>query len=161
MSSTTFMNVLTEEKKKIREFKYIIVINNQYHINNQYYSIVLDKSLKEHKIIIDQVASELDAFVIRLIDSIKYILEQISLPYRSYCLITIKSDNVYFITLINNWMKEWKDNDFNNHPSQMLLRELQQLLNNIHYKLIMCHPITVLYQDKNVNDIDTRILIKE
>lgn len=139
---TQFVNVLTDEKKKLREYKYTIIIKSR-----QQYSSIIDKTLKEYKIQLHQdnqskinesSTISIESYFILLIKSLEYILQVIPSEYHSLSLITIKSDNVYFLTYINEWILEWKKNNFRDRPFEDKLLYLYKLLNQIHYKIAMC-----------------------
>ena len=97
----SFVSILTDEKKKIREFKYTILINSEFVEEvNHYYSIIHDKNGKQTKLHLVCEMTEIESYIRRLTQSIKHILELVPYDYHSYCLFTIKSNNVYFLNLL-------------------------------------------------------------
>ena len=146
----SFVSILTDEKKKIREFKYTILINNEFVEEvNHYYSVIHDKNGKQTKLHIVCEMTEIESYIRRLTQSIKHILELVPYDYHSYCLFTIKSNNVYFLNLLNDWMPDWKGKSFRNHPNNEELLILQTLLDQIHYKTMIVTTIQSIIPDSS------------
>lgn len=151
-----FMSSITDEKKKLREYKYRIEINNDHFTeDNQYYSIITDRSDTEI-ILYTKSSSAVESYIDRVIQCINHIIGGIEKQYRRYCLITIRSDNVYFLTMINDWIKLWKSTNFANHAHQEKLIQLHDLLQQIHYKTVINTKVESI---SNNNDGPDEIII--
>ena len=138
-----FASILTDEKKKLREYKYTLTINS-----GDSFAVLSDRLHREYRIEFiarnredDDIKHKIETFVELLIQGLEKVLQLVPVEHHSFCLITIRSESVYFITLINEWLDEWKRDSFKGRPFQSRLVYLQSLLNQIHYKTTMMHEI--------------------
>ena len=94
-------------KKVIYYIIIVILINNEFvEEANHYYSIIHDKNGKQTKLHLVCEMTEIESYIRRLTQSIKHILELVPYDYHSYCLFTIKSNNVYFLNLLTRKLEE-------------------------------------------------------
>jgi hypothetical protein len=152
-----FITKLTPEKKKLRELKFNIYISTQHtDSNSTYICIIVDKSNNKTILTKEVDGSYIYSFIIGLIDGINQILDNVEEKYHKYCLINIKSDNIYILTLVNQWLPEWTKTRFENRNYQSDLIILNTLLNKIHFKTSLIYKSSDEYAwflDKKVNDI--------
>ena len=177
-----FVSKITPEKKKLRELKFNIYIaaiqenknldtqplpddlenelkNNSVKELSSYLSIIVDKNNK-HSTISDTVeGSYVRAFVVGLSESIRHILNTIEQQYHRYCLVNIKSENIYILTLVNSWISIWENNNFENRKFASDLEELNKLLKTINFKTVLIHKTCDEYAwslDKKINELALR-----
>ena len=154
--SKSFVSKVTPEKKKLRELKFNIYITAQItDINSNYICIILDKNFNKTILSKRINGSYILAFIQGLTDGIESILCNIEEKYHNYCLINIKSDNNFFLTLITEWINKWKHQDFKNHEFGPQLKTLYTLINKINFKTSLIYKTSDEYAwflDKKVND---------
>ena len=185
-----FVSKITPEKKKLRELKfniYIGAIQNQEKTDSEtgdtalknelektlneneqhdpqeestYISIVVDKNNKSSTLTKTVSGLYIRAFITGLIDSINHILSVVEQQYHKYCLVNIKSENIYILTLINSWISIWENNNFQNRMFARELTELNKLLKIINFKTVLIHKSCDEYAwslDKKINELTLRI----
>jgi len=185
-----FVSKITPEKKKLRELKfniYISAVQNRENSDSEegdvalvnelqkrlndseqrdppeestYISIVIDKNNKSSTLSRTVEGFYVRAFVLGLIDSIKHILNTVEQQYHKYCLINVKSENIYILTLINSWISIWENNNFENRIFATELAELNKLLKIINFKTVLIHKSCDEYAwslDKKINELTLKI----
>jgi len=167
-----FVSKITPEKKKLRELKFNIYIaatqeeitfdtdNTPHNISSSYISIIVDKNNKHTTINNSVKGTYVRAFIVGLINSINHILTVVEPQYHKYCLVNIKSECIYILTLINNWILIWENNDFENREFADDLRELSKLLKIINFKTVLIHKSCDEYAwslDKKINELTLKI----
>ena len=185
-----FVSKITPEKKKLRELKFNIYISAtqsqeksdsekgdvalvnelQKRLNEPgqrdppeettYISIVVDKNNKNSTLSKKVDGFYVRAFVVGLIDSINHILSIVEQQYHKYCLVNIKSENIYILTLINSWISIWENNNFENRLFATELAELNKLLKIINFKTVLIHKSCDEYAwslDKKINELTLKI----
>jgi hypothetical protein len=155
--SQSFISKLTPEKKKLRELKFNIYITAQLTTSNsRYICIIVDKNSNK-KVLSNRIEDTyVLAFIQGLIDGIESILDTIEEKYHKYCLVNIKSDNIFFLTLVTDWIKKWKQDNFKDHQFGPQLKTLFTLLCNINFKTNLIYKTSDEYAwflDKKVNDL--------
>ena len=152
-----FITKLTPEKRKLRELKYNVYISTQpSETNSTYICIIVDKSNNKTVLSKEVDGSYIYSFITGLIDGINYILDHVEEKYHNYCLINIRSDNIYVLTLLNQWLPEWNKTKFQNRTFSEDLSLLYTLLHKIHFKTSLIYKSSDEYAwflDKKVNDI--------
>ena len=130
---SAFIQKLTDDKKKARELKFTIyLITDIKELNSTYSALILNR--KNERVLLKDTVDNcyIQAYIKGLVKSIYHILNNTDKKFHKYIIITIKSDNSFFNTLLNEWIKIW--GDFVNRPYEEDLRELNKLLSNIRYK---------------------------
>lgn len=135
---TEFITNLTTEQKNMRQYKYNVYLYSNETNPSQYICFIIDKF--SHKTILSEQIEGLDTsirvFIIGLIHAIQFIINCIDENYHKFCLLNIKTDNIFFLSLINEWINEWQTTDFKfQSPGRASeLRILYSLLKKIHFK---------------------------
>ncbi len=155
--SQSFISKLTPEKKKLRELKFNIYVTAQLTNSiSRYICIIVDKNSNK-KVLSKRIEGNyVLAFIQGLIDGIKTILYNIEEKYHNYCLVTIKSDNIFFLSLITEWIGKWKHQEFKDREFASELKELHVLLSKINFKTNLIYKTSDEYAwflDKKVNDV--------
>jgi len=130
---SAFIQKLTDDKKKARELKFTIyLITDNKDLDSSYSSIILNR--KNEKTILKGNVDNcyIQAYIKGLSESIQYIFKNTDKKFHKYIILTIKTDNSFFNTLLNEWIKIW--GDFVNRPYENDLRELNESLKNIRYR---------------------------
>ena len=146
---TEFITNLTTEQKNMRQYKYTIYLYSDKTTPSQYSCYIIDKF--SHKTILSEQIEGADisirVYIIGLINAIEFILNNIDDEFHKFCLIHIKTDNIFFLSLINEWINEWKITDFQLQPPTRAseLRILYSLLKKIHFKTSVVSKISTEY----------------
>jgi len=135
---TEFITNLTTEQKNMRQYKYNVYLYSDEKNSSTYVCFVIDKI--SHKTILSEQIEGTDTtvrvYITGLIHAIQFILNNIDENYHKFCLLHIKTDNIFFLSLINEWINEWQITDFKfQSPIRASeLRILYSLLKKIHFK---------------------------
>ena len=136
---TDFIQKVTPEKKKIRELKFKIYTHgSQKEIKGGWAFIVLDKFEQKSTFSgSERFINKNRIEMISIIEALNWIYNYVEVKYRKYIKVTVYTENVYCVNIINEWLKLWKDS-LNDRPNSDLLQTLVELKEKMDIKVEWC-----------------------